>query len=312
MLLLVCVIAAVGSACAASAALNRGRDAERLQEYDRAVAEYTRALRLKPDDFDTRLALDRVKLRAAAEHFQRGRRLAAVGKYDEALIEYERAAEFNPSSGEIDDALRATRNQLRSKIVVSREGKTELQTLMDRMRDIPPPGLELPDVKMPESLLFSGADSRMVFLAIAKLANISISFDPAFTGTTQLTVDLRNTTLQEALSAVAAQTRTFFRVTAPRTVMVIPDTPAKRAEYQEEIVQTFYLSNSDLKETMDLLRIVLDVRRVSPITGTNALTIKDTREHVEAARRLLAAIDKAKPEVIIDVELLEVDRARLL
>jgi general secretion pathway protein D len=113
------------------------------------------------------------------------------------------------------------------------------------------------------------------------------------------------------LNAVADQTRTFFRVTSPRSVLVIPDTAAKRREYEEEVVQTFPLSNADLKETMDLLRIVLDARRISPIAATNSLTIKDTPENVAATGRVIAAIDKARPEVVIDVELLEVDRTRL-
>ena len=113
-------------------------------------------------------------------------------------------------------------------------------------------------------------------------------------------------------NTVAGATRTFFRVTAPQTVLVIPDTPAKRREYEEEVVRTFYLSNADLKETMDLLRLVLDARRISPTTATNALTIKDTPERIAAAARVLSAIDKARPEVIIDVELLEVDRTQLL
>ena len=94
-------------------------------------------------------------------------------------------------------------------------------------------------------------------------------------------------------------------------MLIVPDTPAKRREYEEEVVRVFYLSNADLKETMDLLRMVLDARRISPVTGTNALTVKDTPERIDAASRLLAAIDKARPEVIIDVELLEVDRTRL-
>ena len=94
-------------------------------------------------------------------------------------------------------------------------------------------------------------------------------------------------------------------------MLVVPDTPAKRREYEEEVVRTRYVSNADLKETMDLLRMVLDARRISPTTGINALTIKDTPDRITAAARLLSAIDKARPEVIIDVELLEVDRTRL-
>jgi general secretion pathway protein D len=297
--------------CAASAALRHGRDAERLQDYDRAVVEYAKAVRLNPNDLNARLALDRAKLRASQEHYGRARRFAATAKFDQALIEYETAAELNPTNADIEGELRSTRNKLRAKIAVPREGKTELQTLIERARDLPPPGMDLPQgVKMPATLTFRDASSRDVFTAISRFANISLVFDPAFREA-PISVDLRNATLEDALNSVAGATRTFFRVTAPKTIAVIPDTPAKRREYEEEVVKTFYISNIDLKETMDLLRMVLDARRISPVTGTNALTIKDTPERVAAAGRVLAAIDKARPEVIIDVELLEVDRNRL-
>src|SRR5207249_11683903 len=252
------------------------------------------------------------KLRGAQAHFERGRRQAALGKLEDALVEYELAAELNPSSAPIDQEVRSTRNQLRAKVLVAREGKTELQALVERTRDLPPPGLDLPtNVKMPTSLILRDATSREVFLAIGRFADISVTFDPAFRET-PTTLDLRNTSLEDALNAVTGATRTFFRVTAPRTIVVIPDTPAKRREYEEEVVRTFFLSNADLKETMDLLRLVIDLRRIAPITATNALTIKDSPERIAAAGRVLSAIDKARPEVIIDVELLEVDRSRLL
>jgi general secretion pathway protein D len=307
-LLVMCLFA---GACAASSALRRGRDAERRQDFDFAVVEYTKALRLRPDDASTRLALERAKLRASQEHFNKGRRFAAAGKLDQALVEFETASELNPSNGDVDEELKATRNKLRAKVAVAREGKTELQTIIERARDLPPPGLDLPQgVKMPAALTFRDASSRDVFTAIARLANISLIFDPAFRDA-PVSVDLRNATLDDALNTVAGATRSFFRVAAPKTVVVIPDTPAKRREYEEEVVRTFYLSNADLKETMDLLRLVLDARRISPTTATNALTIKDTPERIAAAARVLSAIDKARPEVIIDVELLEVNRTKL-
>ena len=307
--LALCLLA---TGCASSGAFRRGTDAERRQDFDLAVVEYTKAIRMRPADPDTRLALERAKLRASQDHFARGRRFAATGKLDQALVEYEVASELNPTSGDIEDELHSTRNKLRAKIAVAREGKTELQTLIERARDLPPPGMDLPQgVKMPASLTFRDATSRDVFTAIARLSNISLIFDSAFRDT-PVTVDLRNATLDDALNTVAGATRTFFRVTAPKTIVVIPDTPAKRREYEEEVVRTFYLSNADLKETMDLLRMVLDARRISPTTATNALTIKDTPERISAAARVLSAIDKARPEVIIDVELLEVNRTKLL
>jgi general secretion pathway protein D len=300
------------SACAGSTSLHLAHDAELRRDYDRAVVEYTKVLRAKPDDGDARAGLERAKVRASEEHLQRARRLSAVGKLDEALVEYGTAADLNPTSSVIDEELRSTRNKLRVRVAVSREGKTELQTLIDRTRDLPPAGLDLPaNARMPATLSFRDAGSRDVFMAIARFAGISLIFDSTFRES-PVTVDLRNSSLADALNTVAGATRTFYRVTSPQTVVIVPDTPAKRREYEEEIVRTFYLSNADLKETMDLLRLILDARRISPITATNAITIKDTPEHISAAARVLSAIDKARPEVVIDVELLEIDRTKLL
>ncbi len=304
-------LAALLSACATSTS-HLAREAEYRQDYDRAVVEYTKALRQKPDDADARIGLERVKVRASEAHLQSARRLSNTGKLDEALVEYSMAAELNPTSSVIDDELRSTRNKLRVRVAVTHEGKTELQALIDRTRDLPPAGLDLPqNARMPASLTFRDAGSRDVFTAIARFAGISLIFDSTFRDT-PVTVDLRNTTLPDALTTVTSATRTFFRVTSPQTVVIVPDTPAKRREYEEEIIRTFYLSNADLKETMDLLRLILDARRISPITATNAITIKDTPEHISAAAKVLSAIDKARPEVVIDVELLEIDRTKLL
>jgi general secretion pathway protein D len=163
---------------------------------------------------------------------------------------------------------------------------------------------------MPESLTFRDANSRDVFAALGKIGSVNVIFDPQFSAR-PVSIDLKNPSFEEALQAVSTATRNFYRVTAQRTVTVIPDTAAKRQEYEEEIVRPFFLSNADLKETMDLLRVVIDARRVAPVTATNAIMIKDTPERVAAAGKIIAAIDKARPEVVIDVELLEVDRTRL-
>ncbi len=309
--LAICLAAVLACACATGSAFSAGQEAERAQDFDRAVVEYTAAVRARPDDRNARGALQRARLRASQEHFFAGRRLTAADRHEEALVEYQLASELNPSDPNADAALRATRQRIRTKIAVSRGGKTELQALVDRTRDLPPPGLDLPaDATLPDSLIFSSASSRAVFTAIARFSGLNIVFDTAFRDE-PITVDLRKTTLANALASVTASTRTFYRVTAQRTVTIIPDTPAKRREYQESVVRTFYLSNADVKEVIDLLRIVVDVRQISPITATNAISLKDTPERIAAAGRLIAAIDKARPEVVIDVELLEVDRTRL-
>jgi len=77
------------------------------------------------------------------------------------------------------------------------------------------------------------------------------------------------------MRSVSEATQNFYRVTSGRSVQIVPDTPAKRREYEEEVIRTFYLSNADLKETMDLLRLVLAARRVSPTRATHPVTVKD-------------------------------------
>jgi general secretion pathway protein D len=306
--LLILTITAAG--CAAGA-MSRARTAERNDDFDRAVVEYNRILSEDPDNKDARQALDMARLRASQQHFAAGRRLVEAGKLNEALVEFQLASELNPGSGTIDEALRAVRTQLRTKVAVAREGQTQLEALIERTRDLPPPGLDLPrDLVVPASLVFRNASSRDVFLSLARFADINVVFDPAFRDTT-ISLDLRNTTFESALASLNATTQTFYRVTAQRTLTIIPDTPAKRREYEEEVVRTFYLSNADLKETIDLLRLVIDNRRLAPIAAINAISVKDTPERIAAAAKVLAAVDKARPEVIIEVELLEVDRARL-
>ncbi|MFO7691635.1 MAG: hypothetical protein R6V57_00995 [Vicinamibacterales bacterium] len=300
------------SACATTGSMREaGRQAERLEDWDRAVVEYTAAAKANPQDQETRLALERAKLRATQVHVSNGRRHASVGKLDEALVEYQIASQLSPASTEIDDALRSLRGALRTRVAVTTDGKTQLQSLIERTRDLPPAGLDLPaDAKLPDSLVFREASTRDIYTALARFAGVSVVFDPAFRDAT-LTVDLRKVTLEQALTSVSAGTRNFYRISAPRTLTIVPDTPAKRREYEEEVVRTFYLSNADLKETIDLLRIVIDARKISSVAGTNAIALKDTPERVAAAGKLIAAIDKARPEVMIEVDVLEVDRGRL-
>ncbi|MCC7125117.1 MAG: hypothetical protein IT178_09725 [Acidobacteria bacterium] len=305
------VLSLAFSACATTRSLSDARLAESRQDYDTAVAEYTRALRQNPNSKDARFGLERARLRASQDHFAAGRRLAALGKLEEAVVEYQIAAELSPLNGDIQNELRTVRGQLRTQVAVREDGKTHLEALIDQSRGAPLPGTELPsDVTLPETLVFREASARDVYSAIARFAGISIAFDPTYRDQS-LSIDLRHAPLDQALNSVASATRTFWRVTTPGTVTIVPDTQAKRREYEEEVVRTFYLSNADLKETIDILRIVVDARRIAPLSATNAITIKDTPERITAAGRIISAIDKARPEVIIDVELLEVDRTHL-
>ena len=222
------------------------------------------------------------------------------------------ASELNPGNGDIDQELSSVRSQLRNKVAVAREGKTQLETLIERTRDLEAGGQRparrrqaagvghVPRRQQPRRVHGAGA-----------IRQRQRGLRPDRSATSRSRSTCATARWKRRCSRWPRATRSFYRVTAPRTITVVPDTPAKRREYEEEVLRTFYLSNADLKETLDLLRIVVDLRRVAAVAATNAISIKDTPERVAAAGRLIAAIDKARPEVVIDVELLEVDRTRL-
>ena len=302
-----CLVLAAGCA---TTARDRARTAELAENFDEAVIEYTRALEERPDDRNLQRDLERAKLRAAQYHQAEGLRLSGLGNYEDALAEYGIAAELDPAGAGIQDALRETAERVRTRRAALRAGRTEIEALIERTRFLPPEGLELPDEVLPDTLVFRDAGTRDILTALGLFSDVNVLFDPAFVDR-RTSVDLRGAQLAAAFAAVTRSTQNFYRVTAPRTVTVIPDTPAKRIEYEEEVVRTFYVSNADMEETVNLLRLVLDLRRLSPVTATGALSIRDTPERVAAAARLIAAIDKPPPEVVIDVELLEVDRQRV-
>src|SRR5438874_5414837 len=122
----------VAGCASSSGGVRVARQAELRQDYDRAVVEYSRALNADPDNADARTGLERAKTRAAVIHYDRGRQLASAGKLSDAVSEYQVAAEMNPAAAEIRDALRSAQDQLRTQVPVNRDGKTELESLIER------------------------------------------------------------------------------------------------------------------------------------------------------------------------------------
>jgi general secretion pathway protein D len=304
----------MASGCATTGGVRQAQQAEELRDYDLAVARYTKVLRAKPNDRDALAGLDRSKLRAAEAHLLRGRRLEATGKFDEAVMELQLASELNPTNGDVARELRATRLALRNRLAADQtgeNGQTRLDAVLERTRAAVPASLNVPETRLPASIkLGRQATTRQAYQIIGEIAQLGVMFDPALPDTIAQ-IELKNLTVKEALDALARTTQTFYKVTAPGTITVAPDTPAKRREYAEEMIQSFYIGNADPKETMEMLRIVADTRAVSIMTGSSSIVVRDTPERLQAVQRLLAAVDKARPEVVIDVEIMEVDRNRL-
>jgi general secretion pathway protein D len=293
-------------ACATSSAFRSGEKAERLQDYDRAVMEYSRAVQQHPDNVQYVRALGRARLRASNAHANMARRLAGRGLYEDALGEYRLALDLDPR----DTGLAQEVRDLEARRDAAR-GVESIQEAKARAREKSLPGLALgPEAQQPLGLVFRGASLREAYLALGRAVGVNVVFDPAFEDR-PVTLDVRDVPFEQALSALDGAGRTFHRVTDSHILTVVPDTPAKRREYEQQMVKTLFLSNADVKETIDLLRIVLGARRVAPLPGANAITINDTPDKVAAAERIVDIIDKRRAEVVVEVEILEVNRARL-
>jgi general secretion pathway protein D len=302
LLLPLVLLAAAG--CATSGAFRSGENAERLQDYDRAVLEYQKAVQGAPDNVQYRRALERARMRAATDHTNMARRLSGRGLYTEARNEYRLALELHPDAPGVAEELRDLEAQ-------RQRGQTSLLEAKARAREKALPGLDLgPDAQQPLGLVFRGASLREAYLALARAAGVNVTFDPSFQDST-VSLDLKDVGFDQALNALAAAGRTFHRVVDAKVLNVVPDTPTKRREFEQQVVKTLFLSNADLKETIDLLRVVLGARRVAPIPGTNALTINDTPDKVAAAERIVEIVDKRRAEVVVEVQILEVSRNKL-
>jgi general secretion pathway protein D len=292
--------------CASTSAFHRGETAEHAREYDRAVLEYAKAARLEPDNIHYKKALERARRRASDSHAQNGRQFASQGRYKEALDEFRLALDLTPDS----PTLAAEMGQVEARRQAGRPALS-IDEMKQRARETGLPGLAIgPVAREPLGLSFRSASVREVYQALGKAAGINFIFDPQLQDV-PITLDLSDVAVEQALNALAGVARTFHRVVDPRVVMVVPDTPTKRREYEQQVVKTFFLSNADVKDTIDLLRIVLGARRVGPVPGANALTINDTPDKVAAAERIVQMVDKQRSEVVVDVEILEVNRTRL-
>ncbi len=289
-----------------------GAKAESLKDYDTALNYYNKALETSPNNTEYKLKADRARFEAAAWHVDQGRRFRDAANLDLAVAEFRKASMIDPSSAVAQQELKATTDAINA-----RNGLTENAAPSGNLSDEPklmagPPRIQ-PLSRAPINMKATN-DSKEVFDAIGKLAGLTIIFDPDFTSR-RISVELTNVTLEQALNITALQSKAFWRPETANIIFVAPDQPQKRKDYEEEVVKTFYLKNTvlpqELTEIVTSIRQLLDLRRVQQINAQNAIVIRDTPDRVLLAGKIIDDIDKAKPEVVIQVAVMEARRDRM-
>ncbi|MGA7523982.1 MAG: cohesin domain-containing protein [Acidobacteriaceae bacterium] len=305
-LAVICVACPAAHAQSASHWYKRGEIAELKGNTEAAYEDYYQAYQKKPTDERFRLAWERTRFSAAALHVEHGERLRDQGAYTPALTEFLRALEIDPSNELASQDIQTTREKLNAQT----PGTASAPRTSDEALELAAP-VQLKPISNEPLTLYMVDDSRIVYQAIGKLAGINVLFDPSYTSK-RIQVDLKNVTVRDALRIVATVSNTFWRPITSNTIFVAENSRTKHTELDQQAVETFYLRNvaqqNDFTEVQTVLRNLFQNARINGVASENAIVMRGTPDELLLAHRLIDDLDKARPEVVIDVAVLEVSR----
>lgn len=310
--LLVLTLALPAAADKAKSFYDKGRDAETRQNWAQAYEFFKQAYDLKPKELRYRTAFERSRFEAGAAHVHRGQQLRDNGDLQQALAEFMHAAQIDPSSAIAQQEIRRTREMIDR--APPPPGPTSRVTDLGRMAAEAEGPAELKPISNVPITMRMTDDTKNVYTAIGKLAGINVLFDPDYVSR-RITIDLNNVSLNQALEIVALQSKTFWRAVTPNTIFLAADTKAKRTEIEQNVVKTFYLSNlaqtTEMQDIVNTLRTVVEITRVISLASQNAIVIRGTPDQVALAEKLVSDLDKARPEVLVDIAVMQVSRDKL-
>ena len=307
------MLAIVIAGCAVSRAFTRGEAAARAGDWDAAVEYYRQAVQDDPDRAEYKIALERATFAAAAMHGDRARKAEEEGRLEDALREYRRSTELDPSNRQIATKAAELERIIRERVEAQRP-RPEIERLREEARKVSPEPLLSPTQPL-GPVRFNNASARDVLNFIGESTGINVLFDRDFVDR-PITIDVEGVTLEEALQQLMITNQMFYKVLNQRTILVINDTTAKRTQFEDQVVKTFFLSHADATEMSQLLTAIIRIAgmpvqpQFSPNKTANTLTVRASTAVMNIIERMLEANDKPRAEVIIDVQILEISRER--
>ncbi len=304
----------LASAQSANAFFNRGRAAEARDDIENAYNDYARAFQKKPGDERYKISYERLRLDAAAAHIKHGELLRDQGDSTGALTEFLRGLEIDPSNELATQDIRVTRERLDGEANTPPAETAMAQSERKALLNLGGPPQLKPTSSEPLTIHAMG-DVKEMYQTIGKLAGINVLFDPDY-HSTRLQLDLSNEDVYNSLRILGTVSGTFWRPITPNTIFVAQNTRGKRTELDEEAVQTFYLTNvaqqNDLNDIQTALRNVFTSgAKLYGVPSQSAIIMRGTPDELLLAGKLINDLDKARPEVVIDVAVLEVSRTKM-
>ncbi|HET7712584.1 MAG TPA: hypothetical protein VFL80_11690 [Thermoanaerobaculia bacterium] len=311
------------ASCTTYKSWQKAQYAESTKDWDTAVREYEKALQIDHDNTKLRIALQRAKLAASRSHFEKGKSLRAAAA-TAAPADRLRLAQMAATELELAVRLDTTNQfaavelgkavQLAQDLTRAADHDSIEEVKRRARRNITkaqPPALD-PTSNEPITLTFPRETPvREIYRALGAAFGINILFDQAIKDD-RITIELRDVTAQQALERVMQAANHFYKVLDERSIIVVPDNPQARRDYEDLVIRTFYLSNGDAEQVTNVVRTMIEARNVFPLKALNAITIRDTADKVLIAEKIIEANDKAKSEVVVDLELLQLDVTKAL
>ncbi len=296
------VVAVAVAACATVSPYYReGARAELNKQYDAAIQFYEKAAAQDPKESVYRLALARARGAAALFRLQQARALAAQGKKKEALGEYAAVLSYDPQNGVAiaeARALEAPAPKPQKPAGIVPESPVKLKTNGEKLNI---------NFRTPVSL-------KSILDTLARSSGVTFIYDETYRDM-NLAVDLTGKDLEQAVNYLCVASKNFYRVVDDKTVIIAPDNFTMRQKYELLVIRTFYLSNINAQDVqlalVNMIKTQTKIPTVQVDKNLNSITIRDTPQAVAQAERLLRAWDKAQPEVLIDIEIMEVERSLL-
>lgn len=291
------------------------------QNYDQAFVDFREAMRLAPNNVEYQIATHKAQFAAANGHIQQGEKLKAEKKYAEALKQFQFAASIDPANFIAQQEITDVENLIHPPPPPPGETVTEAQqnSLQARLARAAGP-VELAPLANTVIRDFTvNSDPENAYRAAAKLAGLNVLFDTGgqggYSNSGRVSLDLHNVTVIEILHVLNVQTNSFYTPITPNTILVANNNNQTHQQVDPTVLKVFYLKN--IQTTADLTEIAAAVRglmqpqpHIMPVASIDALVMRDTPDKVALVQRVLDDIDKAPPEVVVDMRILQVSRDR--
>jgi general secretion pathway protein D len=298
------------SAQSAGSFFKRGQTAEAHEDYDAAFDNYQKAYNKAPKDLRYRASFYRVRSTAAAVHVTKGQKLLDSGNEQAALAEFLHAAEIDPSNEAAQQDIARVRQKHGEVTPVNETSLPVAPGKQEALESMSAPAVLRPVSDEPLTLHMQ-EDAKVIYQAVGKAAGINVLFDPEY-ASKRIQVDLNSVSLLDALRIVGTISNTFWRPVTENTIFVAANTRARHTELDEQAVQTFYLSNAwqqnDLTDVQTAIRNVLPNAKVYAVASQNAIVMRGTPDELLLAEKLINDLDKPRPEVVVDIAVLEVSK----